>query len=265
MSSRAKRDLPCTSWGQPDPQDAITIDAGLDVTYRPFSHNIDVSTDTAVTYWKRVKWTHSPRTTSRRCWTMVRLVRLHLHAHQRPAPGPANVIRLKNLLQKAEEELVARGMRRPEALALLSEARALLLDAMFWSQQSDGMAVLVSPTLTATYRMPVSFEELLVVNKDFHLKPLLPTLAGDGRFYLLALSQKAVRLLEGTRDSIEEVQAESLPRGWQRPCSTTSAAHPSSTRFQRLYGRARSLMFHGQAGRGVVASEILPRVDRAQR
>lgn len=162
-----------------------------------------------------------------------------------------NAIRLKNLLQKAEEALVSRDMRRPDAQTLLADARALLRDAMFWRQQSDGLAVFVSPTLTSFYRMPVSFEELVVVNRDFHLKPLLPFLAGDGRFYLLALSQKSVRLLEGTRDSISEIEAESLPPSLAEALRYeqverhlqwhTSTAEPSAS-------ATRPAMFHGQGG-----------------
>jgi len=42
----------------------------------------------------------------------------------------------------------------------------------------------------------------VVVSDRFHLKPLLPLLTGDGRFYILALSQNQVRLLQGTRYSV---------------------------------------------------------------
>jgi hypothetical protein len=46
-----------------------------------------------------------------------------------------------------------------------------------------------------------------------HIKPLLPLLSGDGRFYILALSQKEVRLLEGSRYGIDAVELEKVPRG----------------------------------------------------
>jgi hypothetical protein len=42
----------------------------------------------------------------------------------------------------------------------------------------------------------------VVVTDRFHIKPLLPLLSGDGRFYVLALSQSEVRLLQGTRYSV---------------------------------------------------------------
>lgn len=45
----------------------------------------------------------------------------------------------------------------------------------------------------------------------FHIKPMLALLSGDGRFYILALSQDHVRLLEGTRDSINQINLEGVP------------------------------------------------------
>jgi hypothetical protein len=50
-----------------------------------------------------------------------------------------------------------------------------------------------------------------VVGERFHLKPLLPLLSGDGRFYVLALSQAEVRLFQCTRYSVGEVALESIP------------------------------------------------------
>jgi hypothetical protein len=43
------------------------------------------------------------------------------------------------------------------------------------------------------------------------MKPLLPLLSGDGQFYILALSQNGVRLLQGTRYSVSEVELEDIP------------------------------------------------------
>jgi len=47
----------------------------------------------------------------------------------------------------------------------------------------------------------------------FHVTPLLPLLAGDGHFFVLALSQNQIRLLEGTRDRVEEVDLPGVPLG----------------------------------------------------
>lgn len=116
-----------------------------------------------------------------------------------------NPVRFKNLLDRAEEQLVEGGMRRPDAEALLSPARALVEDEIFWQQQSDGLVVFVADGFARKYQLPLEFEELVVVSDRFHVKPLLSLLSNNGRFYVLALSQHETRLLQGTRHRIGEI------------------------------------------------------------
>jgi hypothetical protein len=49
------------------------------------------------------------------------------------------------------------------------------------------------------------------VDERFHIKPLLPLLSGDGHFYVLALSQNEIRLLQGSRDSVAVVDLVDVP------------------------------------------------------
>lgn len=128
--------------------------------------------------------------------------------------GPAareGGIHLKNLLRQAEERLVALGMRAPEAKELLAPAWNLVGDSLFWSYQSDGLAIFVAPSGMRKWRLPLRFEELMVVAERFHVKPLLPLFTGDGRFEVLVLSQNHVRLLVGTRHSVTEIPVEEVP------------------------------------------------------
>lgn len=123
-----------------------------------------------------------------------------------------NSIRFKNMLRAAEERLVNIGLRAPDAERLVSEAEALVNDADFWRHQSDGLALFIDPQGDVSrFRLPLSFDELVIVTRRFHLKPLLRLLSGDGRFYVLALSQGDLRLLEGTRHSVTEVDLRDLP------------------------------------------------------
>ena len=116
-----------------------------------------------------------------------------------------NSVRFENLLDQAEEQLIEGGMRRPTAEELLSPARALVEDDLFWQQQRDGLAVFLAEGLARKYRLPLAFEELVVVGERFHVKPLLSVLSNNGRFYILALSQHETRLLQGTRYRIGEI------------------------------------------------------------
>jgi hypothetical protein len=52
-----------------------------------------------------------------------------------------------------------------------------------------------------------------VVTHRFHIKPLLPWLSGNGHFFVLTLSRKEVRLLQGTRYSICELELQGVLQG----------------------------------------------------
>ena len=121
-----------------------------------------------------------------------------------------NPIRFKNLMREAEEKLIANGMRPQDARDLLLPAQELD-EYDFWQHQSNGLAIFISKNLFSYYTVPIDFQELVVVTDRFHLKPLISLLTGDGQFYILALSQNLVRLFQGTRYSISEIELEDVP------------------------------------------------------
>ncbi len=123
-----------------------------------------------------------------------------------------NQIRLRNLLKEAEEKLTTNGLRPQDAKTLLEPIQCLLGNVLFWRKQSDGLAIFLSPGLFHYYLLPIDFMELVVVSDHFHIKPLLPLLSSDTRFFVLALSQGEVKLLEGTRSNLKEIDLETLPR-----------------------------------------------------
>src|SRR5688572_6060726 len=120
-------------------------------------------------------------------------------------------IRLKNLIKEAEQKLSERGLRTPEAVELLKPAEALIEDEEFWQHQSDGLALFFSKEKFYSYRLPLHFDEVVVVNKRFHLKPMLPLFTGDGQFFVLALSQNMIKLLQCSRDHVSEIELEGVP------------------------------------------------------
>ncbi len=138
-------------------------------------------------------------------------VSLYMPAHRTMPETLQDPIRFRNLLRQAEERLVANGLRAANARQLLAPAETLLDNYRFWQHQSDGLATFLAPDASHYYRLPLRFEELVVVTERFHLKPLLPLLIGDRPFYVLALSQNAVRLLQCTRHHVSEVDLENVP------------------------------------------------------
>lgn len=139
-------------------------------------------------------------------------VSLFMPTHKVGRETEQDPIRFKNLLREAEERLLEKGLRSPDVREMLEPAQQLLQETHFWQNQSHGLAVFISSDGFHSYRLPLEFEELVIVSHRFHLKPLLPFFASDGHFYILALSQNQVRLLEGTRHTVDEIDLESMPQ-----------------------------------------------------
>jgi hypothetical protein len=115
-------------------------------------------------------------------------------------------LRLRHQIRDTENRLLLENLRSTEVEKLLEPFNALLEDGGFWSHTVDGLAIFRTPEMFSYYRLPYSFNEQVVVSDHFYLKPLLPFLATGARFYILAISQNAIRLLEGTRYSIHELE-----------------------------------------------------------
>ncbi len=129
---------------------------------------------------------------------------------------PLNSIRFKTLLHNAEEQLKALNMEKKDIEAILAPGEALLGDQVFWQEHREGLAVFMSASPTAFRYYPdnsvaIRFPEKAIVADQFHFKPLLPLLFGDGDFFILALSRQHVGLLKATRDTIHPVELQRVP------------------------------------------------------
>ncbi len=184
-------------------------------------------------------------------------------AGRKTKQGP---IRLKNLLKQAEQHLRDLHFRTPQIRMLLEPAEALLTKGPFWQHQSDGLALFLSPAGLLSYRVPLSFDELVVVSKRFHLKPLFQVLTGDGLFFVLAISQNAVKLLECTRYGCDTIDLEGIP-------TSIAQALPFDDPEKHLQfhtgtsapgtGGERSALFHGHGAGSEDAKTNLLRYFRS--
>jgi hypothetical protein len=142
-------------------------------------------------------------------------VSIYLPTHKFGREQQQDPIRFKNLMTKAQEKLLDSGLRKPEVQELMRPAESLLDDKDFWQHQSDGLAVFLSPNTSQIFRLPTKFDEVVIVANNFHIKPLLPLLSKDGKFYILALSMNEVRLFLGTRDAIDNIDLGNIPANMQ--------------------------------------------------
>jgi hypothetical protein len=164
---------------------------------------------------------------------------------------PQDPLRYKNFLNQVESRLVDEGMRTTEARNLLEPEYDLVQDTGYWKQLgADGLAVFRTGERVQRYSLPVSFKELIMVGRRFHVRPLLPLLAG-GRYLVLALSRKNLQLFQGDRYQFEEID---LPDDTPKTMTDALQYEPEQqlqyhTKTGSVTGR-RAAMFHGH-GAGV--------------
>jgi hypothetical protein len=158
-----------------------------------------------------------------------------------------NAIRFKNLVGRAEGLLAGAGMPSSHQKRYLEPLRAMVSDKPFWANQSKGLALFRSEEEVRTFRLPVKLNEFVGVGVHFHVKPLLPFLLKDQRFYVLALSQSGVRLLQCSRQEVREVEVEGMPARLTEPLKTDEPRKQPQfhTGTPKAEGSRRSGMFHG--------------------
>ena len=138
-------------------------------------------------------------------------ISIYIPTHKMGSETRQDHIRLKNQLSQAEKMLAERGTDSTDTADLLQPATDLINNQDFWQHQNAGLALFMSPGQFRYYTAPVDFEEQTFVSEQFHIKPLLPLLADDGQFYILAASQNKVGLYQATHNSIQAVDLGGTP------------------------------------------------------
>lgn len=174
---------------------------------------------------------------------------IFLSTHPADEASQQDRLRLRNLLDQAEEQLVAGGTRPASARDLLRPARQLPEDPNFWNARSLGLAIFIGPDTQRYYRLPVAFEELAIVGPRFIIRPLLPLFGDAARFHVLALSQNKVQFFEATRQQIQKLEISGLPVNMDEALNFTSVDRGSQT-HSAMKGRLgkQAAVFHGQGG-----------------
>ncbi|MCE5328043.1 MAG: hypothetical protein LLG01_16675 [Planctomycetaceae bacterium] len=160
-------------------------------------------------------------------------------------------LRLKNLLDKARDRLIAMGVAGARAQQRVDAVASRIDAGRIWQNQCHGLAVYLGPKHDYVFQLPLAPREMVVVGPRFHIKPLLAALALVGRFYVLALSSNQVRLYEADPKGMRVIETAALPRDYdeatrfnqfQRQVSfhTRTSAHGAGSR--------RPAMFHSQGG-----------------
>jgi hypothetical protein len=175
-------------------------------------------------------------------------VSIYMPTHRVGRATQQDPIRLKNLLTEAENQLSARNVGRRDIQKMLEPATNLLHDSGFWQHQRDGLAIFLTPNLFRNYRLPLNFNELVSVEDNFYIKPLMPLFTGDGQFYILALSMNEIRLLSGTRYSVSEIDTGELIGSMNEAIPSSDSQTDLQIHIHGTGAQGQSGTFHGHAG-----------------
>lgn len=171
-------------------------------------------------------------------------VSLFMPTHRFGRGIEADRLRWKNLLAGVETTLAQR-MPRAEIESLLAPARDLQLDAMAWQYMSDGLAMFLSSDMHRMFRVPATMPTLATVGDRLILGPLLRLFSGNEHFLLLVLSQRQIRLMEGSRNSVEEVQLDDVPTGLRDVITPQEPRSDTMARPAAHAGRGGPAVFYG--------------------
>lgn len=137
---------------------------------------------------------------------------LYQPTHRAYPENQQDPTRFKNLLKSLEQSLRRKYTTR-EIKPLLQPFQDLSENQEFWNHTQDGLAVLGAPGLFRVYRLQRVVPELSVVADSFHIKPLIRILQSSDRYQVLGLNRREVKLFEGNRDALDEIEpAPGVPR-----------------------------------------------------
>jgi hypothetical protein len=171
-------------------------------------------------------------------------------------------IRLRNVIDEASDVLRSTRVRPLDVKRILAPAKALLSDVASWEGSPGTLALFLALDRWDGFHLPLSLRQRVVVGRSFHVRPLIPLLTEDGRFFVLALSQGGVRLLVGTRDHVHEVRLRGVPQGMSDALRYDDLQRERSFHISGRQGHPAAIA-HGHGIGGEVDKERVSRYLRS--
>lgn len=174
---------------------------------------------------------------------------LYQPTHRHHPDNQQDPIRFRNLVKELEESL-RQQFPKDDIRTLLQPFLALANDMDFWNHTLDGLAVLGARGIFRVYKLQRPVTEFTVVADSFHTKPLMRILQSADRYQVLGLNRQEIRLFEGNRDALDEIElARTVPK------TITEALGDELTEPHRTVasyggiGDGHSPMHHGHGGK----------------
>jgi len=174
---------------------------------------------------------------------------IYMPTHRTHPENLQDIILFKNLVRQLKESLLQK-YSAGEVQKHLEPFETLADDNSIWNHTSDGLAVFSATGLFKVVGVHKSFEGLALVADSFHTKPLRQYLQSLDHFHVLGLTLHDIRLFEGNRHSLAEVDLTA-----DTPKTITEALGDELTDKHTTVasyggsGGESSAMHHGHGGR----------------
>ena len=174
---------------------------------------------------------------------------IYMPTHRTHPENLQDIILFKNLVRQLKESLLQK-YSAGEVQKHIEPFETLADDNSIWNHTSDGLAVFSATGLFKVVGVHKSFEGLALVADSFHTKPLRQYLQSLDHFHVLGLTLHDIRLFEGNRHSLAEVDLTA-----DTPKTITEALGDELTDKHTTVasyggsGGESSAMHHGHGGR----------------
>lgn len=174
---------------------------------------------------------------------------LYMPIHRSHPENLQDPIRFKNLLKQLEESL-SQKYSAGEVKKHMEPLEALASDDSLWNHTSNGLAVFSATGLFKIVGLPVSVDELAMVADSFHTKPLRQYMQSTDRYHVLDLSLHDIRLFEGNRHSLVEIELmPDIPKTITEALGNKLTDQHTTIASYGGTGGESSPMHHGQGGK----------------
>jgi hypothetical protein len=172
---------------------------------------------------------------------------LYMPTHPAGHERQQDAIRLKNLVRAAERQLDDRKTPPELRDKLVAPLANLTNDRDAWPHRRSSIASFSAENIFRSYTFSASCPELIVAGERFHIGPLLPLLAANREYFLLALTKDSANLYEASQHSLDAIELPELEPiqvdGNERPMQQHAHHAPTQGR-----GATGETIHHGQGG-----------------
>lgn len=174
---------------------------------------------------------------------------LYQPTHRHRPDNQQDSIRFRTLVKELEKSL-RRQYSKADIQTLLQPFLKLANDRDFWNHTLDGLAVLGARGVFRVYKLQRTVAEFAIVADSFHSKPLMRILQSADRYQVLGLSREEIRLFEGNRDALDEIElAEGVPKTITEALGDELTDPHLTVASYGGIGQGRTPMHHGHGGK----------------